>query len=231
MIHLNKEQSDALDVLGLSYPFSLKVLKKRFRKLAVEYHPDKPENRTENKKDKFKDISAAYSTLEEIASESDLTEEDEIDRLIRQAQRSNPEDRGKIFDPCPHCNGTGKEFVKRYIEKTCPNCHGEGKVKLKCKYCDNGTFTTKSGRKVKCKACNGTGIWKEVYCNVCNPHSFRRMSWLDQMYFHLLFGSIREEIEVPQVCSWCGGKGKKEKVMFNPLIPKDAILALTGGNK
>ena len=56
------EQSNLYDILGVSKSASPDEIKKAFKKLAVEYHPDKNQGCKE-KEDKFKSINEAYSVL------------------------------------------------------------------------------------------------------------------------------------------------------------------------
>ena len=49
------------DILGVSKDASDDDIKKSFRKLALQYHPDK--NSDEGAEEKFKEINEAYQTL------------------------------------------------------------------------------------------------------------------------------------------------------------------------
>lgn len=51
---------DALKTLGLQYPITLQEIKKRYKKLAKEYHPDLNDHKND---DKIKSINQAYSYL------------------------------------------------------------------------------------------------------------------------------------------------------------------------
>lgn len=54
-------QKDYYEILGVSKNASAEELKKAYRKLALEYHPDR--NKTQEASDKFKEINEAYETL------------------------------------------------------------------------------------------------------------------------------------------------------------------------
>ena len=54
--------ADFYHVLGVSKDASPEEIKKAYRKLAVQYHPDKNPNDS-TAMDKFKKISEAYETL------------------------------------------------------------------------------------------------------------------------------------------------------------------------
>jgi len=59
-MRLHKQTRDALKILGLQYPITLQEIKKRYKKLAKEYHPDLNANA---KDEKIKSINQAYSYL------------------------------------------------------------------------------------------------------------------------------------------------------------------------
>ena len=54
-------QTDLYEVLGLSRDASQEEVKRAFRKLAMEYHPDR--NKQDGAEDRFKQIAAAYDVL------------------------------------------------------------------------------------------------------------------------------------------------------------------------
>jgi DnaJ-class molecular chaperone len=54
-------QKDLYKVLGVAKSASQDEIKKAYRKLAIEYHPDK--NKTKEAEDKFKEINQAYEVL------------------------------------------------------------------------------------------------------------------------------------------------------------------------
>lgn len=55
------EQRDYYDILGVARDASGEDLKKAFRKLAMQYHPDR--NRTDGAEERFKEINEAYEVL------------------------------------------------------------------------------------------------------------------------------------------------------------------------
>jgi DnaJ-class molecular chaperone len=54
---------DYYQILGLSHDASTDALKKAYRKLAMQYHPDHNHGREEWANDKFKEINEAFSVL------------------------------------------------------------------------------------------------------------------------------------------------------------------------
>jgi curved DNA-binding protein CbpA len=58
-----KEISDALQVLGLCGPATIKEIKKRYRQLLKEWHPDLSSTDQKNRKEKTAEIVVAYKKL------------------------------------------------------------------------------------------------------------------------------------------------------------------------
>ena len=58
---MTTSKKDYYDVLGIAREASEEDIKKAFRKLALEYHPDR--NKNEGAEDKFKEVNEAYQVL------------------------------------------------------------------------------------------------------------------------------------------------------------------------
>ena len=71
--------------LGVNYEATEAQLKKKFRELALKFHPDK--NKSPKAEDRFKNISAAYETLSDAARRRDYD-------LTLQPERPRTEDHG-----------------------------------------------------------------------------------------------------------------------------------------
>src|SRR5213594_438764 len=88
------EKRDYYDVLGVARGASKDEVKTAYRKLALQYHPDR--NKDPGATEKFKEISEAYAIL------SDDEKRGQYDQFGRQGvyERYNPEDifRGADFD-------------------------------------------------------------------------------------------------------------------------------------
>merc|ERR1711963_889779 len=61
LFHASEAAEDLYKVLGVKRDASDKAIKKAFRKLALQYHPDK--NKEEGAEEKFMEISKAYEIL------------------------------------------------------------------------------------------------------------------------------------------------------------------------
>lgn len=215
------------DILGVPKTASDDEIKKAFRKLAVETHPDKhPGDKAAE--ERFKKINEAYSTL------SDKDKKQAYD-----AQQSNPFANGQTFtnggnpfgegftsnfgfggadmaedilrnffnqrasshfnerrsssfeeenlnlrvklnitfeeaytgttktisynatEKCEECNGEGYDKHSKFIR--CPECSGQGYTVAY----EETFFGQRERKKVKCKACNGTGNRHEKQCTSC----------------------------------------------------------------
>ena len=172
------------NVLGVNENATQEEIKKTYRKLAMEHHPDKGGN-----EETFKKISEAYDVL------SDENKKNQYDH-----QRKNPFGGGnsifeeffngfktnfrqnvpdKIIDlevdvlesylsnektftytrneKCEPCDGTGGEKIK------CPTCNGMGVTMLKM---GNGFFTQVIHQ--PCNHCKGSGFLFKKVCGSCN---------------------------------------------------------------
>ena len=167
------------EVLGVNESSSADEIKKAYRKLAMEHHPDKGGD-----EEKFKKISEAYDTLG-----------DDTKRIQYDNQRKNPI--GSMFEDFFNQTGFHTQrktsapekvvnieigAIESYlsVEKTinyerkikCEPCNGNGGEKMKCNGCKGtgfNTITMGSGffqqiLRQPCNMCRGVG---EVYKNVC----------------------------------------------------------------
>ena len=71
-----EEELDLYEILGLDEEASLKEIKKAYRKLSKEYHPDRNLDNKEDTTKKFQEVSMAYevsSTFVTLAQVGSLT--------------------------------------------------------------------------------------------------------------------------------------------------------------
>lgn len=178
----------------------VEVLKKKYRKLCLEYHPDRQQGKSDEEKKKaeemFKDIAEAYSVLSD--------EE-------KRAQYDNPSS-GFQFDGM-HSDFV-KEFMRRHMEGFGFNPFGGFerrpqannrvvKVDMTLNELMKTTKkTVKYMRYVTCPDCNGMGATSQsgiADCPVCHGRGFSVQS--NGMW------------TVQTQCANCGGSGK---VIKNP---------------
>ena len=210
---------DLYSVLGLQHGASIDEVKKAFKKLAIQYHPDKQQGKSDVEKkqaeDKFKEINEAYSVL------SDAKKKQEYDNfgsvggggmhmgggfsdmadLIRNMHNSgmmggfNPFDDNDDFNPF---GGGGRQVI----------INGDDiRIKLDCTIEDiyNGaTKTIKYSRKVKCHECNGTGSKtnEKTACPHCHGTG---------MYTETKRISAFQVIQNTTTCPYCHGTGQMIK--------------------
>ena len=96
---MTTSKRDYYDVLGLSRGASEEEIKRTFRKLALEYHPDR--NKDEGAEDRFKEINEAYQVLSDPAKRADY------DRYGHAGVRTNG---GRGFEGFENFGGFGDIF-------------------------------------------------------------------------------------------------------------------------
>jgi molecular chaperone DnaJ len=181
---------DYYEILGLSRNASEEEIKKAYRKLAVEYHPDK-NNGNKKKEEKFKEITEAYETLK------DKQKRYQYDNFNT---KSNPfgfnNDNGFDFNDIFNKRTNNPSFYTAnlsvtlediYFEKEiermlvededCHTCHGKGYESNSdyeiCHVCHgNGTVNSNVNSffvmQSKCENCKGRGKIIKKKCSGCN---------------------------------------------------------------
>src|SRR2546426_2254214 len=126
------EKRDYYDVLGVPKGASKDDIKGAYRKLALQYHPDR--NKDPGASEKFKEISEAYAVL------SDEEKRGQYDQFGRQGvyEKYNPEDifRGADFDTIFRDLGIGG--VGRIFERIFGGPGGVGGVPNFRGHCGEG---------------------------------------------------------------------------------------------
>ena len=97
--HMTTSKRDYYDVLGIPRDASDEDVKKAFRKLALEYHPDR--NRSDGAEERFKEVNEAYQTL------SDSRKRADYDRFGHSAASANG---GRGFEGFEGFGGFGDIF-------------------------------------------------------------------------------------------------------------------------
>lgn len=157
------------DILGVTKDADAETIKKAYRKLALEYHPDKQQGKSEEEvnkaTEKFKAISEAYDVLSDPKKKQQydtfgtvrhnghgVPNADEILRRMRQNMRGWPgfEEQVKkgrdkklsITLSLEELYEGGKKTIKYKVYKRCGTCDGTG---------------SQSKKSSTCQQCNGTG--------------------------------------------------------------------------
>ena len=243
---MNQKKTSLYDILKIKKDANEDEIKKAYRKLALEYHPDK--NKDPNAEEIFKKITYAYEILSntekkklydqygEEGLESSFNDGDPImDFLRKMQQRKQPVstitheiDLRDYFTKkkvpimisrnvkCSHCDATGFSDKKNH---NCKSCNGQGYVSRIIK---NGFMIVQQMRFV-CSTCNG----KKIDVNALNlkcQHCGARCNI-----------KIEETIEVPippniiknKVTiiegkgNWYDGKNTNLGVIFHLKFPKN----------
>ena len=181
-----------LEILGLKESASEDEIKKAFRKLAMEHHPDKNAGNKESE-EKFKQINSAYQELTNPKQESPFSESgnyaDPFEFFRRSGFASNfrvdiNED-AKHYTPTPPIiffreklsfkeSVLGCERTLNYSKYVpCESCNAEGvqRTSKKCFDCGGTGVFTQNQKSIffqrTCKKCFGHGV-QTVKCEICN---------------------------------------------------------------
>lgn len=175
------------DALGVTKDSSQEDIKKAYRKLAVQYHPDKNPGDVASE-DKFKEISHAYEILSdpEKRERYDLGDNQQFNRSYHYANPQDIFERFQRFARNQHGFGSpmherpqnadihlqfrpslmdaikgGKTNVGFNQMEMCATCSGKGRIPSgqQCKHCN--------GRGMETLQANGNMIF-ETPCRVCN---------------------------------------------------------------
>ncbi len=107
--------NDLYSALGVSKTATADEIKKAYRKLALQYHPDKNPGNKEYE-DKFKEISAAYSVLGDEAKRNQYDMYGSADAYAQSQRSSYNQGYGQ--------NPFGDDFWEWYSQATRPDVNG-----------------------------------------------------------------------------------------------------------
>lgn len=186
------------------YPFPETVLKSKFRGLIKVYHEDIGGNKGDSQK-----LIEAYNALLPLSS-GNVSNKDK-ERELRNIEREK-EDLFAMYDDCIQCKGTGSFYTSSY-DNHCPDCEQEYNSSFNYHKINRYRigYLTKT-----CPSCKGAG------CNRCDGRGYfrQRCSTCDGR------GQIKNGplVRTEHRCDRCSGTGRVKLDLFNPVIPKGAIL-------
>jgi len=169
---------DYYSILGVQKSASTEDIKKAYRKLAMELHPDKPTGNEE----KFKEVSEAYETLSDPAKKNNYDNGGET-------YQSHHGDFNDIFSSIfGRHQGNGNQAPRGYRSLDIVNT-----ISLTLKEVYEGVNKSiKFTRLTICKDCSGFGC-KTQTCTVCKGSG------------SLLHGGDFFRVQTP--CNYCSGSG------------------------
>lgn len=190
---------DHYKTLGVDRSVSDDELKKVFRKLSMQYHPDRNPNNPESEA-KFKEINEAYSVLS---------------KPEKRQQYDNPNPFGNMFDSADiFSRFAGRRPAPRKPDLNAPKdgqfIGVEVELPLKL-YLFGGKFSVKLSFNEGCSGCGGKGFTESSECGVCNgmgvvEHIERRPGFVSSS--HGACGKCRGLGQIAtNKCEVCGGTG------------------------
>ena len=213
---------DYYEILGVGKNATDEEIKKAFRKLALEFHPDR--NKSKDAEDKFKEINEAYQVLSdpEKRSSYDQFGHDGVKANFQDFDFQNFGGFGDIFDAffggsqtTSRSRRKGRDLHKNINISFKDSAFGvENDISVerigKCAIC-SGSGAKDSSSFTKCSNCNGSGQVKRVQKTIFGQ--FAQSSVCQDCA-----GSGKK---ITQKCSECNGKGSiLEKKTISVKIPQ-----------
>ncbi|SGY73050.1 BQ5605_C005g03253 [Microbotryum silenes-dioicae] len=193
--------ADFYKILGLSKTASEKEIKKAYRRLSKQYHPDK--NPEESAKAKFLEIGHAYEAL------SDPEKRKIYDRFGEEGLKQQQGGGGGFHDPFDVFR---QAFGGQQQQRKGNNMIADIEVDLESIY-SGDRINFNIARKQMCEECEGSGARSArdvVECKACegalcirNAHKGRGI----RLVRHQLAPGIYQQVQMH--CDQCAGRGKK----------------------
>jgi len=184
---------DYYQTLGVNREASADDIKKAFRKLSMEYHPDRNPDNPEAE-DKFKEMNEAYSVLSDSGKKSQYDNPNPFiggrnpfdfrgfGGVRRRSPNPNRPRRGRdlkfVVDiPISTFIFGGEENFRPSFRDACPKCNGKGAKSTKiCPNCNGAGMIIEEKNmngmhmmsQTSCNACRGTGEIITEKCDECN---------------------------------------------------------------
>lgn len=203
---------DYYEILGVGKTASSEEIKKAFRKLALEYHPDR--NRDKDAEKKFKEVNEAYQVL------SDPEKRQSYDQYGHDGVKGNFQDFdlgnfggfGDIFDAF---------FGESRSQRTSSRRKGRDLHKEVTITFEESAFGTEKKisieRVSECKNCSGTGAKDGSSLDTCS--SCKGSGQIKRVQ-RTIFGQFAQS----GICGDCSGRGKIIKEKCSSCSSKGAIL-------
>lgn len=199
---------DYYEVLGLTKEANQDQIKKAFRKLAKEFHPDKTEGNSELE-EKFKEVQEAYEVL------SDEDKKTKYDQFGHDFGKMNQQHHGGFGDISElfrrhgfNMGGNPQPIIKRGPTLTI-------NVRVTLEEINTGIYKKlKYHRNDSCDICNGKGGTGEKLCPICNGSGV--VTRIIRMANHVMQTQNdcnhceRTGKVIDTICNDCNGSGVKK---------------------
>lgn len=190
------DNSKFYDLLGVSKDCDKSEIKKAYKRLALQYHPDKNPDKSEEAKTKFLEISTAYEVLsdDEKRKRYDMYGEDGIDS-------NEGGGYNHAFDIFRDFFGDGAGGGRNRGPQKGPDTVIEKSVTLEQLY-SGASIEIDHNRQVVCESCHGSGAKSSKDVETCSSCRGAGAKIKNEM----IMPGFYQQIQVP--CDVCGGKGK-----------------------
>jgi len=221
---ITEKKTDYYELLGVSKTATPEEIKKAYRKLALQYHPDRNQGDKESE-EKFKEISHAYEIISDPQKRShyDQFGFDDLQRGYQQNYSSHFESPNDLND------FMNEMFKNAGFGNSRPNRNRTARIspdiKVTCRLSlmdaiKGGKIGMQYDHHIACDQCKGNGHTQVDVCQKCNGQGY-------------LAGQIQPNVFVKRPCPTCGGAGasykacekcnsngfSKENVKINVKIP------------
>jgi molecular chaperone DnaJ len=194
-------KKDYYEILGVAKAASPEEIKKAYRKLALQYHPDKNPNNPAAE-DKFKEATEAYEVLSDVEKRtkydqyghagmnigSDYHQYSDINDVFESFSDifgdifSGGQRRTKRTEPQMQRGHDLSQRIEITLKEAYTSCKKEVKIYryIPCDTC-KGTATSTGQQPSKCSKCHGSGqqMFRQGFfsfaqpCNECNGHGIK----------------------------------------------------------
>ena len=179
---------DYYAILGVEKNATSEEINKSYRKLAIQWHPDKNLDNAQEASEKFKEINEAYDVLSDAekrakydrfgtADPNELNFDSAFDFFGRNFRRKQGQDiQVSCLVSFKEAYVGCKKDIPIQIKSKCDECNGKGGSLDVCSACGgSGSSTVQQGPfvlQVSCRVCQGIGGKLKEKCNKCNGSRF-----------------------------------------------------------